>query len=215
MYHRELLGIQAASYVRLVLEKQSTLWGLFSDLEFEAGTVFTYLPYDVGERSLLHFGWPILRREDLEEGLVDWDFRSATAAFVRDFLIRSDHHLAVFRENTIPPHGRLDVRPPLKFFKHTIDRTKAFEQHPVLSTEIYYYATSEDAKYTPVETFMEAGARGPFCCALLRVAESITAGDSGAELPAETLSRFAACAAHVIVSAYDEDALLIWSAPGE
>jgi hypothetical protein len=216
MYYKVQLGTSAASYVRLVLENRECLWHALSDLDFESGSVFTYLPFEPTRQELLHLSWPLLSRESLESGTVDWEFRNMNHNFVLKFLEQHEQGVAIFREMTIPPLRKFEADPrAINFFRHRLDHTKRIDPSPVFSTEIYYFLRAQGVSLERVKLYMSATPIRPFVGVLAKASAELTPDVSGQEVSSEIFDNITntitKTTEHVLVSAFDEDALLIWS----
>lgn len=211
MFQKLEFNKSAIVFLRAALETQGCLWRLLSSLPLENGRVFAYLPNTVRRGDLLKFDWALHRLDDLQNQTVDWEYREKELEFLITYVHLPGRHVGIFRGTALPEtYPPVDVVSPLMVMTYN----SAAENVRVQSSkrrELYYLLDPSVHDDEDVRIVVESADRMPFMGALTSLPPGLPELPRCHSATTEELETLAIQTEHILVSAFDEDATLIWS----
>lgn len=216
MFQKVELGSAAIAYVRLRLSTLGSLWLDLCDLDLEAGNVFAFVPPNATGRDLLHFAWHLNHRIDLERSLVDGEYRQREKDFLADYFAGESTRIGVFRgEPIIFQDGRISrsprtMPPPWETYAVTHRYPSNVSAEVPTVTDVFYLLRAP-ATADQVSVCYAAIERMPLVAVLTsQPDESVALGQNG-EIAGDLIPLLVDRTKHILLSAYGDDATLIWT----
>jgi hypothetical protein len=212
MYQRLEFGADAKAYIRLQLSKQSTLWQLLCDLPLEMGRVFGFLPPTAKARDLIHFAWHLHDKADLEQDRVDYSYRQKERDLIAAFLETAENGAAIFYGATIGPGGKVpNYDGPVATFYHVLRYPNNYSNEVPTRTEVHYLVKAGVTREELGFALDNAIQRTPFLAALTSLPRGFSSLPGDKQINEELLRDMAFRVETIFVSAYGDDANLIWT----
>jgi hypothetical protein len=188
MLEKVKFGSEAFEYIRSQLSEGNSLSFFVASLPLEDGQVIAYLPSDIDIETATQFNiGGIASRDETEAKL---------AEFISGYLSESSKNCAIFEHALARPNDPSLLRSKSRIL--------------IYKTEVYYLLSSKDNDLGIIIDTIRTVTSHVFICVLTE-ADNVSAIQSSGKLTSEILQRFALNAQHVLISAYDDEADLIWS----
>jgi hypothetical protein len=185
-------GSEAIIYVQSCLSSGNTLSRRLLKLTLGSGRVTAHLPANVSPVTAREFEFGGIAKG----GENPW---SHLAAFIAEYLSGQGKRYAVFEaieRKGDPCVSSLDK----KFFTH--------------GSELYFFLTSRDQDLSSITGTIRAARSYPFVGALTSVPEDEPDIRADFEVTTDVLEKLAARTEHILIGAYDDEGVLIWSERG-
>ncbi len=208
-------GPDAKAYIRLQLSKQETLWRALCDLPLEMGRVFAWLPPHVSLWDLLHFAWHINKRIDSEAGTIDYEYREKQNSYIATHLGESSNKLAIFRGTPSPPLKEIrNLTGPVSTYRLTRRFPNTYSDEVPTITEIHHIIKAPVTR-EEVDSALAGPLEGmPFTGVLTSLPPDHPGLPEERELDYSFIQLLVRRAEAILVGAYGDDAVLIWTRAG-
>ena len=186
------LGPEGVRYVRSRLEAGGTLAHKLTTLRLESGSITAKLPGTSTPDQRLHFEAGGIVRDDPGTA------REGLTTLITDYLERDPSHWCVIEE---------------RLFTVKESSLPSWGDYLTYGSEVYWYFGRETADREVVRHGVIGPSGGYLLIGVLSKMGPAFKPAKGQAIAQETIEAFAAGADHIIVSAYDEEAYLIWHRP--
>ena len=215
MYQKLEFGPDAKAFIRLKLSTGPALAQSLCELPLELGRVVSFLPTTPKLWDLLHFARAINSRADLESGRVDREYRDRERDVVVNFLKEGSSNAAFFYTHTFTPERkpqRVTQDSSVDYFYHHTHMK--YGEEKTHFTDGYFLLRAPLPKDQILECLQRVTRERAFVGTLINLSEPLPEAKEGGTITRETLQLIAARTEMILVSAYDDDAILIWTRSG-
>ncbi len=199
----------ALIYIQMRLASTGTLWRLLLEYPLEAGTVCAYVPaeFPIPQIPCFEEDCIVTSPEETQERK-RWE-----AEFTSQFLLAAPNHVAVYYWPTrgqITPGEQIPQVGKLYRYQETSVQDTRQGANTLSLVENYLILPAEEGSIERVLRAQESIPDRRFCCALASVDSSILKSPERA-LDDAALRQIAASVQHLLVSAFDHYARLLWT----
>ncbi len=181
-------GSEAITYIRSCLSEGDTLSKYLLDSALGRGQVKAHLPADADPGYIKRFRWGGVTTRN--------NTRQFLTTFISAHLIKKGKQYAVF-ETLYRPGDICLLSSKEHFFTHKL--------------EVYYFLNSHDIDSDIIVSTVRFARSYPFIGVLTSIPEEESDIQAEHELPIDKLKKFVARTEYILIGAYDNEGVLIWS----